>query len=230
MKWTLRKRLLFDSLMTVLVLGEFAYQLTGNAIHEITGMTLFVLFIGHLALNGRWLSALFKGRYNGVRLASLIVNLLLLADGLFLIVSGIMNSNLLYTWIGFQTGILPRELHSASANGLLILMSLHLGLHWKMVMNEALPRTLTVGTRFYFLLPALSMVLAIYGIYASVERKLFPKLVAYYSFDHWDFDASIAGFFIQYIAMVGLYAAVAHYALRFFLSRRQQQSSKNGSE
>ncbi|MBS1154742.1 MAG: hypothetical protein H6R07_666 [Proteobacteria bacterium] len=222
MKWTLRKRLWLDGMMTVLILLEFAYQLTGNTLHELIGIALFLLFIGHAALNWRWFPALFKGRYNGIRLASLTVNLLLLADALLLMMSGLLNSNLLFAWFGVQSEWLPHEIHSASANGFLILMAVHLGLHWKMVMAETLPRH-HPQQRWLTLLPILALALAAYGIYAMLERKLLLKLIAYYSFDHWDFEASIAGFFFQYIAIVGLYTALAHYGLRFALQRRKRE-------
>ena len=40
-------------------------------------------------------------------------------------------------------------------------------------------------------------------------------MIAYYSFGDWDFAGSVAGFFMQYLAIVGLHACIAHYALRF---------------
>lgn len=59
------------------------------------------------------------------------------------------------------------------------------------------------------------------GIHALIERNVLSKLIAHYSFDHWDFDESVAIFFLQYLAMIGLFTGLAYYAMRFFLNRNR---------
>lgn len=43
-----------DVMMTVLLLGLMAYQITGQALHEWFGAGMLVLFIAHNLLNIRW--------------------------------------------------------------------------------------------------------------------------------------------------------------------------------
>ena len=52
-----------DVLMTVLLLGLMACQVTGQLFHEWFGAGMLVLFIAHNILNIRWYGNLFKGKY-----------------------------------------------------------------------------------------------------------------------------------------------------------------------
>lgn len=217
------KRLSLDALMLALILVEFAYPLTGNLAHELIGIGMLVLFLVHGGLNWPWFRTLRKGRYNGLRRVSVSVNALLLAAALMLILSGLLNSHLLSSLAGFEFHFLPRELHTAAAYWFLILMAVHLGLHWKTVLAEArkLPGGAKPSRLRRIALPAISAAIVIAGIHASFERGVLSKLTAYYSFDYWDFDGSVAGFFIQYLSIVGLYASLAYYALQWHKSRKR---------
>ena len=106
-------------------------------------------------------------------------------------------------------------------------MAVHLGLHWKLVMSEAgkLAGLGSPSPARWIVSHLLLVIIAIAGIYASVERSLYARLIAYYSFGDWSFDESVAGFFAQYLAIVGLYASVAYYALRFGRWRARQKNS-----
>ena len=222
------KRLSLDAFMTALILLEFALQLTGSTVHELIGISMLSFFIVHAKWNWQWFLSLFKGRYSGVRRTSLTVNVLLLAAASMMMVSGLLNSNLLFSILNIEFELLSREFHTAAAYWFLILMAVHLGLHWRMVMAEA--RNLAGfcgGSRLRPApLRAVTAIIAAYGVRASVERNLLGKLTAYYSFDHWDFKESIVGFFAQYIAIVGLYACLAYCTLRFF-QRRRARSAHN---
>jgi hypothetical protein len=213
----LRRNLMLDGLMLTLVMIEFAYGLTGSTLHELLGLLLLGLFFLHGSWNRAWFGSLLKGRYRGVRIVMLAINGLLLVAAVLMMVSGLVNSDLQFRATGVEPGWLPRELHTASANCFLVLMAIHLGLHWKPVMAEAgrlvgfcLPPPLRARV-----LPILAVLISGFGVYASLERSLYARMVAYYSFGDWNFDESVAGFFVQYLAIVGLYASVAHYALRF---------------
>lgn len=67
-------------------------------------------------------------------------------------------------------------------------------------------------------------VLALKGIQASFDMGLASKLMWRYSLDMWDFNADIPGFFVNYLSIMGLYAALTHYALEWLQARRRQTS------
>lgn len=214
-------RLALDLAMLGLILLSFAYQLTGNTLHEVLGFVLFSLLAAHTVLNRRWYGALFKGRQSPRRLINSAITLALLVLMTLLLLSGITNSHLLPAFVRVDGGLLSRQLHTWTAYWSLILASIHLGLHWKMVMAEArkILRPSLPPLLGPLALRALAVMLAAFGIQASIERALYAKLTAAASFDYWDFEASVVGFFAQYLAIMGMYICLTHYTLKLFQKR-----------
>lgn len=228
MSRTLPKKLALDNLMLGVILSEFAYGLTGSTIHELLGLSVLGLFVVHGGWNWAWFRNLFRGRYQGMRNVTLAINALLLFSTLVMIVSGIVNADLLFRVTGVEFDWIPREIHTASANWFLILMAIHLGLHWRLVMNEA-GRLVGLGKPSLArqaVLGPLAALVSVTGLYASIERSLYAHLIAYYSFGNRQFDESVVGFFVQYLAIVGLYASVAYYAVQFRHGRVHQAGAQ----
>ena len=71
----------------ILVLLEYAYPLTGDWLHEGIGLSLLLLFGGHLLLNKGWFTNLRQSRCRGLRLAINRVNLALL------LIAGLLRNN-----------------------------------------------------------------------------------------------------------------------------------------
>ena len=53
-------RLIIDLVMILLLMLAFAYYLTGNLIHELTGTFVLILFMAHSIINGDWYKRIFK--------------------------------------------------------------------------------------------------------------------------------------------------------------------------
>jgi hypothetical protein len=70
----------------------------------------------------------------------------------------------------------------------------------------AASRTRTVVLR------VLALGIALYGVQASFEMLVGSKLLLLPVLDMWDFDASTPRFFLNYLSIIGLYAALMHYA------------------
>lgn len=212
----MRKKLALDLGAMILILLSFAYPVTGNVVHEGLGFSLLVLFVAHnLVLNRAWYRCLSKGKYGRRRNTGIAINLLLLVATLILLVSGAINSRLIAEVLGMAGDVLPREVHTTAAYWFLVLMSVHLGMHWRLIMTEA--------RKLFGFSPALGWRLALarlvaasiagYGITAAFERNLWARLVAYFSFDYWGFGQSVWGHFGQYLAIVGVFVFLAHYGL-----------------
>ena len=219
------KKLSLDLVMTALILLAFAYPLTGNSVHEPIGLVVLGFFIVHnVALNSRWYASLLKGKYNGRRIAGIVVNLLVLATTVTLVLSGLANSRLIGGLLGIEGDFLPRKVHTTAAYWFLVLMSIHLGMHWRMVMAEVRKMTGISGNSRLrsLLLRCAAALIAAYGVHASLERNLYAKLVAYFSFDYWNFDESIVvtlSYFAQYLAIIGVYVCLTHYVLKWLQTR-----------
>lgn len=76
---------------------------------------------------------LFKGRYTPSRIFQLIVDLLVFLSMIGLMVSGIMLSNHVFSFLNIHGGMsFARLLHMAASHWGFVLMALHLRLHWGM--------------------------------------------------------------------------------------------------
>jgi glucan phosphoethanolaminetransferase (alkaline phosphatase superfamily) len=214
-------KLVIDLVMTVLMLVLMACRLTGNTIHELLGVSLFILFIVHNILNWGWYKTLLKGRYNTLRILHTVVNILLLAAMLALMISGIMFSRTVFAFMDLNGGLFARKLHMLSTYWGFILISMHLGMHWGVIMDTArkLANIIAPNRNRTFTLRIIAVLIAVYGVYASFNRDVGSKLILYYTYDFWNFDQSAAIFFLDYLSIMGLYVCLTYYTVRLIQQR-----------
>lgn len=134
-------KIALDLVMTALLVVLMAYPVTGQVVHEWVGAGMFLLFIAHHILNRHWLKTLGRGKYNSQRILQTVVDVLLLADMLVLMFSGIRLSRYVFIFLpGLGSAATARRLHMLASYWGLLLMSFHLGLHWGMVLFALLAR------------------------------------------------------------------------------------------
>ena len=136
-----RGRIIFDLLLTVLLLFECFHQLTGNVAHEIVGVAFFACIVIHLVFASSWIrkagSAFKNGEMGKKQKRLALVAILMLIDLLVLMCSSVTISQLLWdagidlTWLNPNQIWYP--VHTVSAYVLCILVLGHLSMHWKTV-------------------------------------------------------------------------------------------------
>ncbi len=215
-------RLIIDFSMTILLLFAFAYQLTGNTGHEIVGTAMLVLFIFHNFINLGWYKTLFKGKYPIARIINISTNILLLLDMVILMISGIMVSQKVFSFLSIDTDFLATQIHASAAYWGLILISIHLGNHWNMMLN-GVNKMLGNNKKISLLLGSIGILIALYGIKASFEMDIGSKLFLQSAFSYWDFEKFPIRFFMNYLAIMGLYICITHYALKVFKELKKQK-------
>ena len=134
-----RLRLTIDIMMTVLsiILMGGNYLFPADIVHEILGVGLFVLWILHIILNRRWYGAIFRGKYNPYRLMQTVINCCILICTIFLMISGIILSNHIFTFLNIQGGLgFARIAHLLASHWYYLFMSLHIGLHVGMISSK----------------------------------------------------------------------------------------------
>jgi hypothetical protein len=205
---------------SVLFVLALAYWWQGNLFHEIVGTIFIALLLAHNLSVLRWYGALGKGKWTGRRLHSTLVNLAVLTIMLALVVTSIMVSQRLYTFLPLNVGFSARDLHVLAGYWALIFMALHLGLHWSRVLarvKRVIPIDTILGT---IILRAAAAAIALYGIYSSLVMLLGEKLLNVPALDMWDFNANAWGFFLHYASIVGLFACAGHYFAVWLQARR----------
>ena len=74
----MKKKLIVDIIMFILMLLEFSRLYTGALLHELIGIALLILIIIHLILNKNYLLNILKAKYNVRSIIMLITNILLI--------------------------------------------------------------------------------------------------------------------------------------------------------
>ena len=208
-----RLRMSIDITMTVLsiILMGGNYLFPAEIIHEILGVVLFVLWTVHIALNHRWYSAIFRGKYNPYRVMQTVINCCILICTIFLMISGIILSNQLFTFLNIQSGLgFARIAHLLSSHWYYLFISLHIGLHmgrlFQNVAAKILPRILLALT-------------SLYGLYAFIARGVWKYLVLKQQFFFFDLERGYIFFAMDYISIIILFAVVSRVVAASFKRR-----------
>lgn len=223
-------KLVIDLTMTILMLIEMAFYITGNTVHEILGVVVLVLFIIHISLNRRWFSTILKGTYNLRRILQIVLNLLFLGTMAVTMICGIFISSELFSFISIDDDTIFRQIHVQTAYWGFIIMSIHVGFSWGMVINSIRRMTgitgaspiRTIGLR------VLAALIVFYGVYASFEREMGTKLTIYNPFGTWVNDDSVIQFLIDHLSIMGIYICGTHYALKF--AQKQDKGELKNSD
>ena len=199
-------KIVVDIGMTFVLLLLMAYQLIGEAAHEWLGIGMFVLLVIHHILNSRWSRNVFKGKYSPMRILQTV-----LVAGVFLTMAGSMLSGIVLS--EYALSFLPikggrefaRILHMLSAYWGFVMMSLHLGLHWNMVvgMLKKLPKVSKWLSR-------IGILIALYGVYAFTHREIGRYMTLKNHFAFFDFEEPLIFFLADYIAIMALFVVVGY--------------------
>lgn len=215
MKASVKFKICVDITMTAALYACMAYMLVGEEAHEWIGSGLALLFVLHNALNRKWYAALLTGRYTPLRAFQTAVNLLCLASMAAAAVSGAAMSRYLYD-IPFLSGgaSLARTVHMLAAYWGYCFVSLHLGLHWSMMLGmmknaaapQRAPRWITP------LLRTAGAAAALLGAHALMRHNLLDYMFLRNQFVFFDTERPLCLFFLDYAAIMALWAWLAHYA------------------
>jgi hypothetical protein len=129
-------KITLDVVMTVTLALLYNSHVFSMAFHEIAGLGIFGLLVIHCLLNRKWVVAVTK-QFLGKPLSAKIrfgygIDALLLITFLTIITSGICESQVLFP-SGGEKDRLWRSVHHFSAGISVVLVGIHLGLHWGFV-------------------------------------------------------------------------------------------------
>lgn len=223
-------KLVVDVFMTVALLFLMGYQFWGEAPHEWVGVGMFILFIFHHVLNASWHINLFKGKFSALRILTLCTDFLVLISMLAQIYSGIVMSRYVFSFLPSSGGMaLARRLHILGAYWGFLLMSLHLGLHWNMILGivqkaARMKRHSKVRSIISFVI---ALVISGYGVRALIGRDFVTYLFLRSEFVFLDYSEPKILFYMDYLTLMGLCIFVAHYSVKLIqkCKKRMEVSS-----
>ena len=209
--------------------GNFLFP--AEIVHEILGTGLFVLWSVHIFLNRRWYGAIFKGKYNPYRIMQSVINCCILICTIFLMISGIILSNYLFTFLNIQSGLgFARIAHLLSSHWYYLFMSMHIGMHVGMIANKMrhpapinchpelvsgsstneMPKQVR-HDKLRKIIPRIILVLfCAYGLYAFITRGVWKYLILRQQFFFFDLERGYVLFALDYISIIILFATISH--------------------
>lgn len=217
MKQKMILKLAVDIGMTAVLLLLMAYELVGQAAHEWIGIGMFALFIIHHILNGSWSRNLLKGKYNPVRIMQTGIVLLVFLAMAGSMISGVILSRHVLSFLHIRGGrSFARSLHMISAYWGFVLMSVHLGFHWSMIIGMAKKLFHKSSAVRKWAGRILALVIAGYGIYAFGKRDIGDYMLLRSHFVFFDYEEPLVFFYLDYIAVMGMFIFIGNYVCAGF--------------
>ncbi|MEZ2224300.1 DUF4405 domain-containing protein [Rhizobium sp. RCC_161_2] len=209
------QRLALPGSMAIALLLSLAYWWLDNLAHELFGIVLFALLAWHINVNRVWFRNLLRGGYDALRLATVALHLVLIANMVVLLVTSVAISKSVFVTLPIPDSMMFRDIHWFAAYWVMIIVGIHLGLHWARVM--ALTRVklgLAAASQVRtWLFRALALTLAVFSLWSWTVLGVWGKLTFTYSLEFWDFTASVAPFFGYWAGVVSLPVIATHYLM-----------------
>ncbi|MDO4869739.1 MAG: DUF4405 domain-containing protein [Bacillota bacterium] len=184
-----------DIAMVVILPLLMAYSLIGELFHEVVGTLMFALFIAHHAMN----------RHLPKKTLPAVIDGLLLIFMIAQPVSGILMSKHLYTFISIPgAAVYARQIHMVLAYWGFALLCVHAGTHLVSPIRRLRKRGGKTGP---LVCGALALI-SLYGCIAFVKRQLPLYMFGQVPFALFDFSEPKIFFFLDYLAMMILFAMV----------------------
>lgn len=214
---TKKFKIAIDILLTAALLLLMPYELVGEAAHEWIGAGMFVILIIHHILNRRWTAHIGRGKYTPVRIMQTILVCLLVISILGSMLSGILLSRHIFDFINIRgISALAGRIHMTCAYWGFFLMSLHLGIHWRMILSAAgkqSSKSVKMQTRHIkiWILRILGAAAALYGLYAFVKRDIASYLFLQVHFVFFDYSEPVIFYILDYAAVMGMLIFLGYY-------------------
>jgi len=189
-------RITLDMSMTVLLLCAYAFQIIGRTAHIWVGIVIFVLFAVHIFINRNWFKMMFKGKYTIRRIAMTAVNILLVLAAVTMMITGVLEA---------------RQIHTTTAYWFLLLIGIHLGLHWG-IFTKFINKNNFIIT----VMRMLACLFAAFGVWSFFDRDMFAKMFLGFSFDYWPAERPSILFFAETLSIMGIYVFVVYYFMKLF--------------
>ena len=195
-------KMLVDIAMAVVFIMLMCNQITGIFAHEILGISVIILFIIHQILNINYYKNILKGKYNKLRIAYLIIDILLLIMMLVMILSAAFISRYTLKFLNLSNDLLGRELHILSAYSIYMLIGLHIGLHYNSIVK--LKKENKIVLNIFMCLFAI-----VFGIQGFIKKEFINKLTLQNLYPIYS-EQNFLMILIDYIGILTMFVMVGY--------------------
>ena len=208
------RKIYLDAAIFVLFILVMSFHFLPRILHEVLGLIMSVALFLHLFLNRHWIFSFVRGNRTSRKKFSVLINFLLLASFLVTLVMGLFISN--YVFSDFVSLELRRNvtihlLHHSASYIMMILIGVHLGLHWQEIWGRVIRRfSLQKNALSYKILCQLAVaVLICAGIYGSFLNQVGDRILMKHLFATAATELHFVGFAFLLVSNVALYAILS---------------------
>lgn len=205
-------RIIVDIIMFILFIILMGYHIVSNEKHEILGVITFVFFILHHILNIRWYKTIFKGKYNFYRIFQIIINILLFISMIGIIISSIMISSHVFSFLNLKTTMFGRDLHLVSTSWCFVLMAIHLGMHLNIILLKVNKKMKNSSFEYVYYL--IMVLLILLGLYTFIDTELYKDMLLITEFKYFDYEQSPYLFYLGEFAIICFISLSTYYLLK----------------
>lgn len=206
------KNFWIDIILFALFVAEMSFHFLPKILHEILGLAMAALMIYHVAINFRRLTSLTK-KISPRKIFSLAINFGLIICAVVTLITGLFISNYIFVdafGSEWRRIMLIHQLHVAAPYLMLILIGVHVGLHWRELWQRFL--NLVGLTKFYSerrnLFRAAAVVLSAVGVVGFFLNRVGDRLLMKHIFGTPATELPAVIFILLMICGVGFYALI----------------------
>ena len=192
------RNILLDAILFLLFVAEMSFYHLPKILHEILGVAMAAAIILHVAINRRRFMSLKK------KFLSVALNVALTICAAIIFVSGVCMSNFLFVDVispELQRNMTIHQLHVAAPYVLMILLGVHVGLHWRELFQRFFKR------REKFLL-ATAVILSAVGAYGLYLNRVADRIMMKHIFATPATELPAIIFALMIVGGVALFALI----------------------
>ena len=210
------KKYFLDLFLLTIFLLAMSFHFLPRNFHEIFGVVMFAAVTLHLIFNRRWFINLRQKKITRRNIFSTLIIFLMLATFLTISVTGICISNYLFNdfvSLEIRRNFTIHQLHVSSPYILMILIGLHIGLHWTEIWNRFLNFFgLQKKSLAYKIICKVFLLLIIFGgIYGAFLNRVGDRILMKHIFATPATELNFPEFLILFFATMGIYSIASYF-------------------
>lgn len=214
----MKKKYAIDLLLFILFVILMLFHITEGIMHEIAGVSVFILIVYHNLLNRIWWKRIFNGQYNLLKCVQTILNIFMITSVVLTIFTGVYMSRHLFAFFDVRAGMrLARKTHMIASYWTYLLTAIHLGFHWDQI-SRFLQRKLNLKV-LNFIIAGIT----VYGFFTFVNSKTYVYLLGLTEFSFHDSTKASIVHLIEYFSLFICFATMGNYLKKSLIRKRKRE-------
>ena len=210
------KKYFLDATLLTAFLLVMSFHFLPRILHEVLGVVMLAAVILHFVLNRRWFFNFYRGKLSARKIFSTLINFSMLATFAVIFASGVCMSNYIFNdfvSLELRRNFTLHQLHVSLPYILMILIGLHIGLHWRELWNRFLnfmkwqKNSLRLKVGCYISIFATICL----GIYGAFLNRVGDRILMKHIFATPATELSFAEFAILFLATMSIYSIAIYF-------------------